>query len=351
MTRKNSGTKIILLVDKTANKELLQELRKILSVCFRSCVEQYVLLPSDLPRIQSVGADLVITINLSGFEFSTLTGGISYNLWNTKFVHFLLNQNLPNEKYLNKPISISMFFYCLGKGYKEYLQQKYPEIPYLEEIVSWEKDPFRKSEMANAKEIAYLIYKIAGKCNLAFVPAPAYEAEFYFRQLKENQAETDTACQYIDTVLDEALSAQDASGLLSLIPYIESGKGNLAWQYVGETRRILRILHVIRLEIKYQMAPFFAGCQSKKELMERYLVVLFAIRRLAFYLSEESVAEAEQFLRSAGLSPFLLHIILQNELIPCDLKFYDKLSKLLENTWSKEEGLLFMRLAEGVGKG
>lgn len=341
--------KTILLAAKTENQELLQELQKLLSSNSQNIVRQYNL--NSIQKIQSDKPDLVITIDLAGFEFTTLTGGVSYNLWNTKFVHFLLDRDLPNEGCLEKPLSISMFFYCLGKEYKEYLNKRYPAIPYLEEIGNWLEKDDRESVAGNAKRMMEIVYHVAGKCRLPFFLSIDQETELYLRQLKENQAETDAACQYIDTVLDEALSAQDASGLLPLIPYIESGKGNLAWQYVGETRRILRILHVIRLEIKYQMAPFFTGCQSKKELMERYLVVLFAIRRLAFYLSEESVAEAEQFLRSAGLSPFLLHVILQNELIPCDLKFYDKLSKLLEDTWSKEEGLLFMRLAEGAGKG
>ena len=56
--------------------------------------------------------DLIITFDLVGFEQTTLMGGISYNLVNSKFVNFLLHENLQNEKYLSKQLSLSMFFYC-----------------------------------------------------------------------------------------------------------------------------------------------------------------------------------------------------------------------------------------------
>lgn len=342
--------KLILLASKTENSMLLQELQKLLSANPQNIVEQYTLSPDNLQMIQSAGADLVVTVNLSGFEFTTLTGGISYNLWNTKFVHFLLKRNLQNEPILEKPLSISMFFYCLGKEYKEYLQEKYPELPYLEEITGWEKGTNQKSAKANAEKMAFAIYQIAKMCNLPSPLSLAQESEIYFQQLKEELPETKSACQYIDDVLNEALKTQDRDTLLSLIPFIESGKGKLAWKYIGEIRRILQILSAIRLEIKYHTEIFCAGCQSKAELEEKYLVMLFALRRLIFYLSEESVKEAEQFLKSANLSPFVLHMALQNELLSSDLKIYQRLADLFDGIWYKEERFLFLQMAEMTGE-
>lgn len=75
--------------------------------------------------------DLIITFELAGFEQTTLMGGISYNLVNSKFVNFLLHENLKNEKYLSKQLSLSMFFYCAGEEYASYLREHYPDIPYL----------------------------------------------------------------------------------------------------------------------------------------------------------------------------------------------------------------------------
>lgn len=338
--------KILLLTSETENKELLHELSKILSANPRNVIEQHMLTSGSLPRIQSLEADLVITINLSGFEFTTLTGGISYNLWNAKFVHFLLKRSLKNEIILQKPLSISMFFYCAGKEYKEYLLKKYPEIPYLEELSEWEDNADEEAVLRNAGRMAYAVYKTAGKCSLPYFLPPSQEAEFHFRQLQEELPEIKEACRYIDEALDKALDMQDISALLPLIPYIESGKGKPAWKYMGETRRILQILSIIRLEAKYQEPLFCSGCRSKEELLEKYLVMLSALRRIAFWLSGESAGEAERFLKSADLSPFAVHAALQNELIPSNREIYRYLSNLFYESWNAEERLLFMQMAE-----
>lgn len=79
-------------------------------------------------------ADLLITFNLAGFEQCTLTDSVTYNLLDCKQIHFILNRNLPNEKYLGKPLSMAMFFYCAKDEYRKYLLEKYPDIPYLKAI-------------------------------------------------------------------------------------------------------------------------------------------------------------------------------------------------------------------------
>ena len=83
--------------------------------------------------------DLIITFDLAGFEQTTLMGGISYNLVNSKFVNFLLHENLQNEKCLSKQLSLSMFFYCAGEEYAAYLREHYPDIPYLKILQGSEK--------------------------------------------------------------------------------------------------------------------------------------------------------------------------------------------------------------------
>lgn len=342
--------KLILLASKTENKELLQEFQKILSANTQNIVRQYSPGPGNLQKIQYAGADMVVTVNLSGFEFTTLTGGISYNLWDTKFVHFLIKRNLKNEPVLDKPLSISMFFYCSGKEYKKYLQKKYPHLPYLEEITGWEKGTDFKAAKINAGKMVFAIYKIAKEYNLPCPLSLAQESEIYFQQLKEELPETKLACQYIDNVLNEALKMQDRDAFLSLIPFIESGKGKLAWKHIGETRRILQILSAIRLEVKYHTEIFCTGCLSKAELEEKYLMMLFALRRLIFYLSEESVEEAEQYLKSANLSPFVVHMVLQNELLPADLRIYHRIADLFDGIWNAQEKLLFLQMAEMEGE-
>lgn len=84
-----------------------------------------------MQKVKELSPDMLITVNLEGFEQSTLTDNISYNLLDCKQIHFIFDKNLPNERYLIKPLSISMFFYCTDDEYCKYLLEKYPDIPYL----------------------------------------------------------------------------------------------------------------------------------------------------------------------------------------------------------------------------
>ena len=100
------------------------------------------------------------------------------------------------------------------------------------------------------------------------------KAEQYFQELARDKEETQAACFYINRSIDEALAqsknaTQDISLLLSLIPYIESGAGALSYKYIGETHRILRILHIIKLEQKYRMPLFCFGCTDQHSLIQK----------------------------------------------------------------------------------
>lgn len=100
-------------------------------------------------------ADLFVNFDLAGFGQSTLTDGIAYNLLDCKQIHILLGQNLPNEKYLAKQLSISMFFYCEGPDYYQTLLSRYPDIPWLKEFPD-----------LNAEALCGMIQEIARICRL-----------------------------------------------------------------------------------------------------------------------------------------------------------------------------------------
>ncbi len=88
--------------------------------------------PRDLiGEIRAFHPELLITIDLAGFEQCTLTDNISYNLLDCKQLHLLLHENLPNEPYLSGQLSIAMFFYCAGDSYCDKLMAKYPHLPWL----------------------------------------------------------------------------------------------------------------------------------------------------------------------------------------------------------------------------
>lgn len=109
--------------------------------------------------------DLIITFNLAGFDIATLTDGLSYNLIDSKFIHFLLRENLPNEKYLAKQLSISMFFYCVGSEYRDYLLKTYPEIPWLKELRAWKAEEGQNTEL-NMTCIIDAIEEVMRECGL-----------------------------------------------------------------------------------------------------------------------------------------------------------------------------------------
>ena len=84
--------------------------------------------------LRRLNPELLITVNLAGFELTTLCDGILYNLLDCKSLHLLTERNLNNEKLLTKQLSISMFFFCWGESFYEYLSAAYPNIPFLRSV-------------------------------------------------------------------------------------------------------------------------------------------------------------------------------------------------------------------------
>lgn len=171
--------------------------------------------------------------------------------------------------------------------------------------------------------------------------------EAFFQELEKNKNVLQASWSYITETLNTALLQQDAEVLLRLIPYMEQGEGRLSYTHIGESRRILRILHIIQLELSYKKTPFFLHCTDKDSLMEKYLLSLFALRRLLFQLTEDSVKEAEDFLIYSRLSAFAIYIILQEELIHPTPALYDKIVSLCSAYWSDADKALFLSLTAG----
>lgn len=119
-----------------------------------------------LAEVKKAEADLFVDFNLAGFEQGTLAGGISYNLLNCKQIHILLHDQLANERYLTKQLSIAMFFYCVGAGYYQELSKKYPDIPYLKEIKGWGHEDTDAEIVRNAGILYDIVGEVAGICHL-----------------------------------------------------------------------------------------------------------------------------------------------------------------------------------------
>lgn len=177
---------------------------------------------------------------------------------------------------------------------------------------------------------------------------PSAEAEEYFKELVENKDTTDKAYEYIQHTMNLSLAQRDVSKLLTLIPYIESGEGHLCFKYVGETRRILRVLHIIELEEKFLKIPFSSGCNAADELMDKYMLTLFALRRVLFRLSDQSIDDAIAFLHDAAPSPFALYVMVNDELRIPSTELYEDLLTILSEVWTEADMQQFIALVSAA---
>lgn len=150
--------KILIITSKAihAAEKLRDDLKRDYTVQLVTCDFE-----KDYPHelLSKESFDLIITFDLAGFEQTTLMGGISYNLVNSKFVNFLLHENLQNEKYLSRQLSLSMFFYCADRKYETYLREHYPDIPYLKTLQGSEET------VENAMRSA--VEEVLEECHLA----------------------------------------------------------------------------------------------------------------------------------------------------------------------------------------
>lgn len=169
----------------------------------------------------------------------------------------------------------------------------------------------------------------------------------FFQQLEEQKSALQTSWNYITHTLNNALALSDYESLLGLIPYMEQGDGTLAYEYIGESRRLLRILHFIQLELRHQKIPFSSDCTDKNSLLEKYMLTLFALRRLSFRLSDSSVEEAAIWLQRNRLSVFAVYVITQEELIIPDKALYDTVNEVCSFYWTADEQQLFISLTGG----
>ncbi|MBE5884327.1 MAG: hypothetical protein E7291_07950 [Lachnospiraceae bacterium] len=116
--------------------------------------------------IKRLAPDILLTTNLLGFEQCTLTDNLAYNLLNCKQIHLLLAKNLQNEEYLQKQLSIAMFFYCTEDGHAEYLESAYPHLPYIKQIAGWEPAMKEHNMETVAQVWCTVLREVMEKCHL-----------------------------------------------------------------------------------------------------------------------------------------------------------------------------------------
>jgi len=142
-------------------REKLQEKYKAADIEIWNAVK-----PPTREDIKKAEADMFVDFNLFGFEQGTLAGSIVYNLLDCKQVHILLDTGLPNEKQLEKQLSIAMFFFCVDAQYGQYLAERYPELPSLQEVEGFQKTDAAADVEHNAGLLCDVVGKVLQRCRL-----------------------------------------------------------------------------------------------------------------------------------------------------------------------------------------
>lgn len=175
------------------------------------------------------------------------------------------------------------------------------------------------------------------------------EANQYIKELAENKETIWSTYQYVTDTITQSLQAEDYDRLFSLIQYIEGLENTLSYSYTGRLHRILRYLHIIQLEYKYQCPLFCDGCLDADSIHDKYITCLFALRRLTFRLSPESVEEAKSFLHANILSPFAIYTISSGDRIEATPSYYMQILDLYSDIWSEMEIQIFSAFANSGG--
>ncbi|MCC2119098.1 MULTISPECIES: hypothetical protein [Waltera] len=153
------------------------------------------------------------------------------------------------------------------------------------------------------------------------------EAEEYFRQLYNEYPLALKAYETILTSLSTLIKNNDYDNISCLIEYIEQGDGHYAFTYIGSTHRLLRILYILQIENKYLApSPFSSACDNANELIDKYMLTLFALRRILFHFTEESLTDALTWLQCNAVSYIAVQIIIQGERIIPNQQFYSYLN-------------------------
>lgn len=161
----------IVSIDENGKRVQKDEIEKLMKKCFKQ--EKFVLFEENNNRkklfeeVATSSDDLLLTFDLYGFEWCTIMDKLSFNLLPCKQIHIITQANLPNEKYLEKQLSISMFFYCTDSQYYQYLLEKYPDIPYLKEVKGWKNSNDEESAESNAHILSDIIEEVMQICHIA----------------------------------------------------------------------------------------------------------------------------------------------------------------------------------------
>ncbi len=84
-----------------------------------------------LAEIKALKPDLLVTEDLEGFEMTTLTDSVAYNLIHCRQIHLICRKGLPEMEFLEKQLSLVMHFYVRDPELEEEVRRRNGDVPYL----------------------------------------------------------------------------------------------------------------------------------------------------------------------------------------------------------------------------
>lgn len=164
--------------------------------------------------------------------------------------------------------------------------------------------------------------------------------------LEKNKGAIKAIQERINHKIEEILTNPQESKVDELIEYIENGQGNLAFRFVGESRRVLRVMHILQMEIKFGGNLICKGCINKDALMQKYKAILYACRRILFEFHGGMLAEAKECLLQLAPSPFAIYIMCNDDLICASNTFFETIKDEMKSVWNPKEIALFQMMIE-----
>ena len=107
--REDMGSELNKMITDLQDEALRREAEKNIRFFDTSNLRSRELLIEELEKEEQ---DLIVSYNLAGFECTTLTDSLGYNLVDCRQFHFITKKEVPGEKYLSKQKSINMFLFC-----------------------------------------------------------------------------------------------------------------------------------------------------------------------------------------------------------------------------------------------
>jgi len=134
----------------------------------------------------------------------------------------------------------------------------------------------------------------------------------YFEELSVSQDVIKERYRRITDKMEHAIKGKKIQEIFDCISFIESENGHALLKYVPEIHVYLRILYIITLEKKNDVTVeniFWHECDNLQSVHDKYHLTVFALRRLYFHLSKDSVNEARSYLRDNSVSIIAIYVI------------------------------------------